>query len=87
MKKKGKIGELVLITWLDAFGRGGWNDTHDVEHGLQEYIKAEIVGYLVKEDKNFYVLSMGLQDDPTAKPFLHLEFIPKGCVIDIKRLK
>ena len=85
--KKLKIGQKVLLVWYDAFGRGGWNDNHDVEKGLKEYIKAEIVGDIIKEDKNFYVLAMGVQDDPTAKPFLHLEFIPKGCVIDIKRLR
>jgi hypothetical protein len=59
----------------------------DVEFGLKNHIVAEIVGYYTKEDKNFIVLSMGIQTDPYSAPFLHLEFIPKGAITEIKKLK
>ena len=85
-KAKPKLGQKILIIWHDAFGKGGWNDIHDVEHGLAEPIIAEIIGYLVKKDRDFYVLSMGVQGDQGSKPFLHLEFIPRGCVKEITLL-
>ena len=89
MKKKLKIkqGDIIKITWLDAFGRGTWNNWDVIEEGLKNHIFCEIVGYYATEDKNFYVISMGIQNDPDSTPFLHLEFIPKGCVLEIKKLK
>lgn len=82
-----KEGEIVELTWFDAFGRGSWCATGDVMNGLYHPVECLIIGYFIKEDKNFYVLSMGLQHDPQDAPFLHLEFIPKGCVTKIKKLK
>lgn len=86
-KKQLKQGDIVKITFLDAFGRGSWNKWEDIERGLNNHIIAEIVGYYTTEDKNFIVLSMGIQTDPNASPFLHLEFIPRGAIVEIKRLK
>ena len=82
-----KLGNIVKLTWLDAFGRGSWNDIKDVEEGLKNHIVCEIVGYYIKKDKIFVVLSMGAQFDPHSVPFLHLEFIPKGAVVEIRLLK
>ena len=82
-----KLGDVVKLTWLDAFGKGSWNDIRDVEEGLKNHIVCEIVGYYIKKDKNFVVLSMGAQFDPHSVPFLHLEFIPKGAVVEIRLLK
>jgi hypothetical protein len=87
MTKKMKQGDIVKITFLDAFGKGSWNDWPMIEEGLKNHIVAEIVGYYTTEDKNFTVLSMGIQTDPLARPFLHLEFIPKGAITEIKKLK
>ena len=87
MGKKIKQGDIVKITFLDAFGRGSWNNWQAIEKGLKEYIIAEIVGYYTTEDKNFVVLSMGIQNDPLANPFLHLEFLPRGSIIEIKKIK
>jgi len=81
-----KIGNVIKLSFLDAFGRGSWNGVDDVNRGFKEHIIAEIVGYYLKSDENFIVLSMGTQNDPASKPFLHLEFIPKGAVIKIKKI-
>jgi len=85
--KKVKQGDIVRITFLDAFGRGSWNRWEDIDRGLKNHIIAEIVGYYTKEDKNFIVLSMGIQTSPDSAPFLHLEFVPRGSIIEIKKLK
>ena len=82
-----KLGDIVKLTWLDAFGKGSWNDIGDVEEGLKNHIVCEIVGYYIKKDKNFVVLSMGAQFDPLSTPFLHLEFIPRGAIVEAKKLK
>ena len=84
--KKLKHGDKVQLIWLDAFGRGSWNTCLDVEEGLKHHITCEIIGYFLTQDKNFIVLSMGLQNDPNSRPFLHLEFIPRGAVIKIRKL-
>ena len=82
-----KQGEIIKIEFLDAFGRGSWNNWQSVEKGLKEHIVAEIVGYYTTQDKSFIVLSMGIQTDPLSNPFLHLEFIPKGAITEIQKLK
>ena len=88
MKKiKLKTGDIVIIDWLDAFGRGTWEDWSTIERGLKEYIVCQAVGFYATEDKNFYVLTMGIQSDPHSKPFLKVEFIPKGAVIKIEKIK
>ena len=84
--KKPNQGDIVLITFLDAFGRGSWNCWANIEAGLKNHILCEIVGYYTTEDENFVVLSMGIQNDPNANPFLHLEFIPKGAIKSIEFL-
>jgi hypothetical protein len=84
---KPKQGDIIKITWLDAFGRGAWNSMEDVDLGLENYITVETVGYYIKEDVNFLVISLGKQSDPHSTPFLHLEFIPNGAIIDIEKLK
>ena len=81
-----KQGDIVKLTWLDAFGKSTWEDWNTIEDGLKNHIICEIVGYYVKEDKNYYVLSMGIQTDPNSKPFLKIEYIPKGAVIKINKL-
>ena len=87
MKKiKLKQGDIIKITWLDAFGRGTWENWDTIEDGLKNHITCELVGYYATEDKNYYVLSMGIQDDPYSRTFLKVEFIPKGSVLDIKKL-
>jgi len=86
-KKKFKQGDMLKLTWLDAFGRGTWEDWNTIEDGLKNYIICEMIGFYATEDKNFYVLSMGIQNDPYSRPFLKVEFIPKGSVINIKKLK
>lgn len=86
MPKKIKQGDIVRITFLDAFGRGAWNNWQHIKEGLKNHIVAEIVGYYTTEDKNFIVLSMGIQTDPNSNPFLHLEFIPKGAITEIKKI-
>ena len=85
-KYKPKQGDKILLNWLDAFGRGAWCSVEDVEGGLDNPIECEIIGYFIKENKDFIVLSMGLQNDPHSAPFLHLEFIPKGAVKNIKKI-
>jgi len=82
-----KRGSKVLINWLDAFGRGAWCSVADVERGLENPIECEIVGYFLKQNNDFIVLSMGLQNDTNSAPFLHLEFIPKGAIKNIKTIK
>ena len=85
--KKLKIGQKVLLVWYDAFGRGGWHEIKDIDTDLKNPAEVETIGYFIREDKDFYILSMGIQKDELSKPFLHLEFIPKGCVKNIKFLK
>lgn len=86
-KLKFKQGDIVLIDWLDAFGRGTWENWNTIEKGFKEHIVCEAVGFYAKEDKNFYCITMGIQTSPDSKPFLKVEFIPKGSVLEIKKLK
>ena len=84
---KFKQGSIVLIDWLDAFGRGTWENWDTIERGFREHPVCESVGFYMAEDKNFYCITMGIQTDPNSKPFLKVEFIPKEAIIKIVKLK
>jgi len=86
-RPKFKQGNIVLIDWLDAFGRGTWEDWGTIERGFKEHIVCEAVGFYATEDKNFYCITMGIQTDPNSRPFLKVEFIPKGAVVKMVKLK
>jgi len=87
MKTKFKTNVLVRIKWRDAFHPEHCNWWDIVE--LDEFIQCEEwiaynVGWIVHEDKDFYTIAGMVAGG--GKAVSHIQRIPKGCVMEIKKL-
>jgi len=67
------------IKFLDIKQDNNWCDFGE-EIEPSEVI---IIGYLVKEDKLYYVFAEGFSDD---SQYFSQTAIPKGCITDIREL-
>lgn len=85
-EKKYKKGDTLCLTWLDAFGNSAWLSDEQVNQGLENPISVIMVGIFIKEDENFIVLTMGINNDALSMPYCHIEFIPKGCIKKIEKV-
>lgn len=85
---KFKTNELCVIKWRDAFHpeHCNWWGMEELEEFVKstEFI-AWNVGVIVHEDKEFYTIASMVAED--GKSISHIQRIPKGCVIEIKKLK
>ena len=69
------------IDWRDAAGKGGWKWIPDME--ISHYDVSSI-GYLVQEDKNYYVLGQSLTSEYQVGERLQ---IPKKWVTKVTKLR
>jgi len=78
--------KIVEITWIDSIGTNGiWEALEDVDKDpTDEFIT---IGYLLKESKKYYTLSMSLHNSEEFFPYRvgSVFRIPKGCVKKIKK--
>lgn len=78
--------QLLVIKWRDAFHpeRCNWWDFEEVKDFVEdtEFIVWN-AGWIIHEDKNFYTLSSMIAGH--GKAVSHIQRIPKGCVIEIKK--
>lgn len=74
-----KTDKLILIEWLDAMSdTDGWRTLDDaIEWGHNVPDKIDQVGYIIHEDKEFYLLANKVNDDLVQG----LTKIPKKYVI------
>ena len=80
----------VYIKWEDAMHPEscGWLDENDSFFTEKGFI-VETVGWLVDESKSHYMVSMAFnkEKDGYLGKVLHLERIPKSCVVKKKFIK
>lgn len=80
-------GEKYSIEWFDAFGEGFWDDEKGVKKTLEAKIEIETLGFFVMENERYIAIAQVRSYLNTQMPFLRVEYIPKGCVKSIKKLK
>jgi hypothetical protein len=76
----------VIVTWRDITTKNGWNDQDEIDSYIMDLDESIVhqVGFLYEEDDqqicllNSYFSGQDLLGDLTK--------IPKGCVIEIKKL-
>ncbi len=76
-----KQGDLVKIDWIDAGGASGWTD-----HKKYEPPYIVTIGHYIKEDRHGIYTAPGVDRDD-YKYVLGLDFIPRGCIKRVRRLK
>jgi len=75
--------KIVEVEWLDAqFGFSRIIESNEVEN--IESINTFSIGYLMREEKEFIVLSFMVYSDSSFK---HWQLIPRGMIKKIREIK
>lgn len=86
--KKFKKGDKLEIWWQDTFGFNGWWEEEDLDKKTKEmdfFIRS--TGLFIKEDKGWILLAMHENPHNSFAPWGHVDWIPKGCIKKIKKVK
>ena len=76
-----KQGDFIRIDWIDAGGAGGWTSHHKYEPP-----RIVTIGHYIKEDRQGIYTAPSI-DRNDFEYVLGLDFIPKGCIKRVRRLK
>ncbi len=84
-----KIGGTYLIKWIDTFSYNGWYSEKKIKEKSKEATQFLIVtGIFVGEYYGFVVLCNQFATEIlTHSPYGHPNWIPKGCIKKIIKLK
>lgn len=75
------------INWVDTYGYSGWHTEEEIDKKTDN-CKNLLVGYFVKETKDYIILVMGREaKNEDFVPYNNPKWIPKGFIKSIKRLK
>lgn len=86
MKLKLTIGVPYFFRWNDTYSNGGWFTTEEItEKTLNEIHQS--VGIFVGETDIWYIIATHHNKNPNYKTWGDINWIPKGCVVNIKELK
>jgi hypothetical protein len=78
-----KLGDLVIVSWYDAYSVDGWQHAEDIREDKTKAI-VKTVGWLVASDKTHTVLTM--QRQPGTDRAGGTMLIPTRCVESITHL-
>lgn len=78
-----KPDKIVLVEWIDSFGSHAWIPRIDAMETKPS--KCYSVGYLLKEDENYIVLSQSY--DPQVENVGNVLSIPVKVVISMTQLR
>lgn len=79
---KYKKGDLVKIKFLDSESRPGWTYPEQGDD-LKEVMYLYVIGYFLRKDKDFTIISMGYSDKGGV---LNAQKIPTGCIIKLEKI-
>lgn len=84
-----KVGEVYSIKWIDTFSYNGWYSEEDIKKKAKEACEfMTAVGIFAGEYHGFIVLCNQFASEVlTHSPYGHPNWIPKGCIKKIIKLK
>jgi len=85
--KKIKVGDLVFITWEDAFHpeNCGWYSKGDVDDFVSDsQYQCESVGWILHQDER--MVTVHSMRSGNIGSVSHIQRIPRGCILRIKKL-
>ena len=81
-------GKMYQVEWLDTFSfNGWWNDDELREKSKRMNYLQVSAGIFAGEDKNWIILATHKNPDSEFNTWGHPDWIPKGTIKSIKRLK
>ncbi len=82
-----KKGEKYWIEWNDTYTFQGWHDEDSIDERTVLNSFQSTIGFYVKGDKDWLILCMHLNLQDGFDTYGNVCWIPRGCVVDIKKLK
>ena len=76
-----RVGQLVLVRWVDCTGIDSWVDLDSLEQ--QKLLECETVGRIVSQDEKVLRLSSSRHSGPRV---MHSNVIPMPCILEIVQL-
>ena len=81
-----KKHERYEIFWVDTFGYNGWYNEKEIDEKTKQQLESHI-GYLVKETKDYIILTMGRDYNEDFAPYNSPKWIPRGFIKKIIKLQ
>jgi hypothetical protein len=87
-KSKHKVGDILQVTWLDAYGAGLKTYTYEKACEIGLYVR-KTVGHFVNETSNSITIAATLDKEKKTDNnlFEEVTVIPKGWTTKIKKMK
>lgn len=83
-----KLGNVVEVTWIDAFCSGGWHEgPKDRKNWSVIPYTVKTIGYYMGKDKNYISVIQSEASDRSEDKVDNAMFIPHGMVKKIRKLK
>jgi len=76
---------LYLVEWIDAYAYNGWYKEEEIDERTKTGSE-KTIGFLVKTTDTFIILAMSLASNPDLAPYGMVKWIPKKCVLKIKKI-
>lgn len=77
-----KLGQVVEVTWEDAFQYGDYATPQEAKEHPRMFLNSS--GYLLRDDKGAVVIGMDQLPDGRYRDIKH---IPRGLVVKVKGLQ
>jgi hypothetical protein len=84
--KKLQKNKIYLIEWIDTYSYGGWYTEDEIDE-LTRDETTKTIGFFIKETDFFIILAMSLEGSKDFAPYGNIKWIPKGCIVNIKKIK
>jgi hypothetical protein len=75
--------KILEVTWLDAFGRGGWMNNDAISDWVDQECECKSVGYLHGENKHYLLILQSWHPDQVGAPLA----IPKKWILKKRVLR
>jgi len=85
MKYKLNKNSLYLVEWIDTYSYNGWYKEDEINE-MTRKDTTKTVGFFIKETDFFVILAMSLENNKDFAPYGNVKWIPRGCIIKIKKV-
>lgn len=84
--KKPQKNKIYLVEWIDTYSYSGWYTENEIDN-LTRSDTTKTLGFFVKETDFFIILAMSLESNKDFVPYGGIKWIPKGCIVKIRKIK
>ena len=88
-RKKIKLqkGQIYKIEWNDTYDHQGWHSEEEIDSKTVNHHFQETVGYYIKKTEDWFIFCTHYNPHENFCAYGMVNWIPRGCIIGIKKLK